>query len=1571
MADIIRGLVDGTGVEVSNADARYRQSLGVDSSYIPMAGAGNDYINSPIYSDGTSITINAEISSDKYRDVDGWMSNVQNNTEMTLAGGSGLAHLKDNFYSHDNWNFFSPGKVGGLDTTGYIGGTFDGRYVYYVPSQYTGTVAGYHGNILRYDTVKAFDETSSYSAFNLATINALYEGYFGACFDGQYVYLSPYYNGTAYHGNVIQYNTRLPFNLASSYKAYDASGTSGLDTRGYSGCTFTGKYVYFTPITNGNRHGYVLRYNTEEDFTSSGSWSAYDASGTSGISSLIGFQGNPVYDGRYVYFSGTYDGANRGRVLRYDSSGIFTNSGSWSAFSTETVNANALNLKGGDFDGRFIYFYSNGSTLRYDTEATFDNTNSWTSFDRTGFSGSVFDGRYINFTPYFNGTDRIGTATRYDTAKSFTDNQAWEILDISQTSYGGSLAKGYNRVVYDKRYIYHVPYYNGTTYSNLIARYDTHSSGFYQDIKKAAMSKEFFMDSTGRIGIGTTSPDARVTIRSTDSTQLKITTDGTKQAALSLDNSSTLTLYTTGTDLTSNVEIKAHAFRDDYQGWLIDEAQKANLTLAINNGGSGGFYPLIDSFKRDDNWKFFDASTIDGLNTRGYWGGSFDGRYVYYSPHYNGTYHGNVMRYDITLPFDSTNSYDAYNMGSIGGLNTTGYSGIAYGGRYMYFAPYRDSALIYHGRVVRYDTLKSFTTASSYSVFDASGTSGLNTTGFRGDIYDGKYVYFSPSYNGNPHGYVLRYNTEEDFTSSGSWIAYDASGTSGLDTRGYGKATSDGRYIYFAPNNNGSNHGNALRYDSSGDFTNSGSWIAYNASNTDGLECTQFQGATFDGRFIYFYGRNAILRYDSVFNFTDSSAWSAIQRYTTEGLTTRGYSSGFFDGRYLHLIPEYNSVDYHGNALRYDTARSFYDNSSWESYDLTKTGGQKAKGFEGVAFDGRSIYLTPYNDDTNYSGYTVKYDAKSRIYNADIMKGAISKQFFLDGTGRLGLGTDRPTAKIDLWSTDATQLKINYNSTTQASLSLSNTGDLTLKTSGDDLNLIVDGTDGKITTNASFSADQAIRDHNSWMSNVQNNTEITLGKQSLSRLKDNFARHDNWDFFSIGKINGLDTSGYLGGTFDSRYVYYVPYSNGSGYHGNFLKYDTVKPFDQTTSYSAFNIATINSNYKGYKGACFDGQYIYLSPLNNGSFHGNVIQYNTRLPFNQASSYKAYDASGTSGLNTVGYVGCIFDSKYVYFTPSHNTPGSNPINYHCYVLRYNTEGDFTSSGSWTAYDASGTSGVAELPGLDGPPIFDGRNVYFFGGYNGADTAKVLKYDSSGDFTSSGSWSAFNAEAISPSLAFRGGDFDGRFIYLYGNGPTLRYDTAATFDNTNSWTLKSDMTGFSAATFDGRYVIFCPYYNGTDRIGTATRYDTAQSFIDNNAWQIIDISQASYGGSLAKGYLGTVYDKKHVYFIPAYNGSWFNLVARYKTNSSGFYQDIKKSALSKEFYMDSTGRIGIDTTAPTEKLDVNGNMKIRSGGYNNGHLLLGNYHLWIDSTGNLRLNNGAPNTDSDGTVVGTQS
>jgi hypothetical protein len=57
-------------------------------------------------------------------------------------------------------------------------------------------------------------------------------------------------------------------------------------------------------------------------------------------------------------------------------------------------------------------------------------------------------------------------------------------------------------------------------------------------------------------------------------------------------------------------------------------------------------------------------------------------------------------------------------------------------------------------------------------------------------------------------------------------------------------------------------------------------------------------------------------------------------------------------------------------------------------------------------------------------------------------------------------------------------------------------------------------------------------------------------------------------------------------------------------------------------------------------------------------------------------------------------------------------------------------------------------------------------------------------------------------------------------------------------------------------------------------------------------------------------------------------------------------------------------------PKTKLYIEKETQIGDGAWNGQRLKLGGYNLWVDSTGRLRIKNGVPTSDTDGTVVGSQ-
>ena len=243
------------------------------------------------------------------------------------------------------------------------------------------------------------------------------------------------------------------------------------------------------------------------------------------------------------------------------------------------------------------------------------------------------------------------------------------------------------------------------------------------------------------------------------------------------------------------------------------------------------FQPIVSKWESLTSFNTFDgydAGETDGLESRGYFGAVFDGRYVYYSAQRHGhefdSTHGIVMRYDTQGDFNDPESYSAYDAGNTNGLKTKGYYGAVFDGRYVYFVPrgvrYFDFDE-FHSKVLRYDTHRDFKSSESWEAYDIGEKQTQQSAAF-----DGRYIYFIPFVRkvetGEKksifHTNFLRYDTQGQFDASGSWDAYDASGIDNLNTVGYNGGAFDGRYFYLAPwqyDKNGEQikHCSILRYD--------------------------------------------------------------------------------------------------------------------------------------------------------------------------------------------------------------------------------------------------------------------------------------------------------------------------------------------------------------------------------------------------------------------------------------------------------------------------------------------------------------------------------------------------------------------------------------------------------------------------------------------------------------------------------------------------------------------------------------------------------------------------------------
>ncbi|MBN2361957.1 MAG: hypothetical protein JXR83_21075 [Deltaproteobacteria bacterium] len=440
----------------------------------------------------------------------------------------------------------------------------------------------------------------------------------------------------------------------------------------------------------------------------------------------------------------------------------------------------------------------------------------------------------------------------------------------------------------------------------------------------------------------------------------------------------------------------------------------ASDAAAADSGPAADAGATATGFKDAANWAAFEPPIADqvlGATAKGYYGAVFDGRFMYYVPCRKGNlqtdFHGVVMRYDTQGDFKSAASWAFYDAGNTLGnvaTPTVGYAGGAFDGRYVYFVPYADGSRR-HARVLRYDTIGAgFTAASSWSAFDAGTLANMpQNSGYDGAVYDGsRYLYFVPYGDQSfAHGFALRYDTTGAFDAPASWQNFYVGNIGGLTTKGYYGGTSDGRYLYFAPFNNGTDtdfHGNVLRFDTqgAGGLTTAANWSAHDASSVDGLHTVGYKGAVFDGRYVYFVPfrdniasqHTRVLRYDTTAAFDATGAWDAFDASDIDGLVTMGYVGAEFDGRYVYFIPYQQNntpfATYHANVLRLDTHGDFRSRSSWSAFDAGWIDGLKTKGLKYGSFDGSYVYFVPYNfnDDPGNNGHTT-YSRRAVRYRID------------------------------------------------------------------------------------------------------------------------------------------------------------------------------------------------------------------------------------------------------------------------------------------------------------------------------------------------------------------------------------------------------------------------------------------------------------------------------------------------------------------------------------------------------------------------------------------------------------
>jgi hypothetical protein len=390
-----------------------------------------------------------------------------------------------------NWAFFGVQPLPGFGTAGFAGGTFDGRYVYF---------AGNAGKVARYDTTLPFNAPSAWNSYAPTGASG---GFGGVVFDGRYVYFVPYLHGVV-ESVAARFDTLGTFSAPDAWATFDLatlSADGGAATSGFFGAVFDGRFVFFVPRNDGAPDGRVVRYDSQASVdaavpsadagpvaSDAGDGGNAPAPGSFGDPSLWltfdvttinpqakGFAGGvagaqSLFLAPYINdaFDAEVHGGTSSTVVRHTFGTTFATPSTWSTFDTTTISSFANEFVGGAFDSQYVYLapHGTGIAVRFDTTGTFTSTPSWSAYDTTRlwildggipviYSGAAYDGRFIYLVPSVSGAAPL---TRYDTLSTFTADCAWSAFDPSSLAAGDAGAlEPFVGAVFDGTYLYLIP----------------------------------------------------------------------------------------------------------------------------------------------------------------------------------------------------------------------------------------------------------------------------------------------------------------------------------------------------------------------------------------------------------------------------------------------------------------------------------------------------------------------------------------------------------------------------------------------------------------------------------------------------------------------------------------------------------------------------------------------------------------------------------------------------------------------------------------------------------------------------------------------------------------------------------------------------------------------------------------------------------------------------------------------------------------------------------------------------------------------------------------------------------
>lgn len=399
-------------------------------------------------------------------------------------------------------------------------------------------------------------------------------------------------------------------------------------------------------------------------------------------------------------------------------------------------------------------------------------------------------------------------------------------------------------------------------------------------------------------------------------------------------------------------------------------------------------------------------------------------------------------------------------------------------------------------------------------------------------------------------------------------------------------------------------------------------------------------------------------------------------------------------------------------------------------------------------------------------------------------------------------------------------------------------------------------------------------------------------------------------FFDLTSLPAsVDLVGYRACFTDSVWMYLVPNQISPGVLSSKTIRIQLKSLIETNDFATdvpvterIDLSVYNPLFAGFSCGTTDGLYAYYLTGYNAGFtaYGFLVRVPVSIAWSSpgiASSIMYLDLTGYNA-SLAGFTGCLYDNGNLYLIPCNN---GSPILSGLSARVSVTQANWTAITDPQALPVLGVTTVdlrsidAQLCGFYGGVITP-THIYYIPYYNGVYSGKIARIPTT-NFTLSGIETLNLATVSSILTGFRGGVYDGRYIYLapYYNdrdpinypgqipdyhGKVPRIDTELFSLDTVVYVdlqgVASTLKGFDGLTCDvvGRYLYLCPSQGLT--ASTVARIDLSR-FTDASVVRTIQLTD--FNGS-AIGYTSATSFREFVFLVPT--GSSNGNIARFRTN-----------------------------------------------------------------------------------------